>query len=222
MLKFIQNAIRRYGRVIWSFPLQLMVAWFWLDEAGSKLWGATKWESKDLASGLGSDSWLVDESVKMPFSWLQTTTSGASTAASSASAAAGGGGGGGAEVFTAPILEIMPGWFEAIMKIMMPTPEVAIFMQKMVVFLELFLGIAILLGLFTWLFSFVSVGMLVMFTLSAMLGMDKFMALPASIALMNGSGRFLGFDYYMMPAIDRWIEKRRNKDSGTPVDVKVS
>ena len=102
----------------------------------------------------------------------------------------------------------MPGWFEAIMKLMMPTPEVAILMQKMVVFVELFIGIGILLGLFTWLFSLVSVGMLVTFTLSAMLGIDKFMALPASIALMNGSGRFLGLDYYIMPMIDRWIDKR--------------
>lgn len=80
VLQFIQNAIRRYGSVIWNFPLQLMVAWFWLDEAGAKLWGATKWDSKDLTSGLGTDSWLVDESVKMPFGWLQTATSGASAA----------------------------------------------------------------------------------------------------------------------------------------------
>lgn len=56
-----------------------------------------------------------------------------------------------------------------------------------------------------------------------MLGMDKFMALPASsIALMNGSGRFLGLDCFIMPAIDQWIEKRKNKGSGKPEDVKAS
>lgn len=198
MLKFIQNAIRRYGSIIWSFPLRLMVAWFWIDEAGAKMWGESKWGTKDLTSGLGEDSWLVDESVKMPFDWLQTATSGASAAAGGAEAAP----------TIPPLLDSMPGWFEAIMKLMMPTPEVAILMQKMVVFVELFIGIGILLGLFTWLFSLVSVGMLVTFTLSAMLGIDKFMALPASIALMNGSGRFLGLDYYIMPMIDRWIDKR--------------
>ena len=160
--------------------------------------GESKWGTKDLTSGLGEDSWLVDESVKMPFDWLQTATSGASAAAGGAEAAP----------TIPPLLDSMPGWFEAIMKLMMPTPEVAILMQKMVVFVELFIGIGILLGLFTWLFSLVSVGMLVTFTLSAMLGIDKFMALPASIALMNGSGRFLGLDYYIMPMIDRWIDKR--------------
>jgi NADH dehydrogenase len=198
MLQFIQNAIRRYGSVIWNFPLRLMVAWFWLDEAGAKMWGESKWSPKNLTSGLGEDSWLVDESVKMPFEWLQTATSGASAAADGTEAAP----------TIPPLLDSMPGWFEAIMKLMMPTPEVAILMQKMVVFVELFIGIGILLGLFTWLFSLVSVGMLVTFTLSAMLGIDKFMALPASIALMNGSGRFLGLDYYIMPMLDRWIDKR--------------
>ena len=52
-----------------------------LKKAGSKIWGATKWAAKDLFSGLGWDSWVVDKSVKMPFEWLQTTTSGASAAA---------------------------------------------------------------------------------------------------------------------------------------------
>jgi hypothetical protein len=37
MLRFIQNAIRRFGSVIWSFPLRLMIAWFWIDEAGAKM-----------------------------------------------------------------------------------------------------------------------------------------------------------------------------------------
>lgn len=196
-----RDALTRYGNVIWSFPLRLFVAWFWIEEAGAKLFGETKWHAKDLTSGLGSDSWLVDESVKMPFAWLQTATSGASAAAE-------GGAGEAAAAGAAPILSSMPGWFEAIMKIMMPTPEVAIMMQKMVVFVELFIGLAILFGLFTWIFSFVSVSMLTMFTLTAMLGWDKFWALPASIALMNGSGRFLGLDYYVLPAVGKALGRK--------------
>ena len=112
-----RDVTTRYGNVIWTFPLRLYLAWFWIEEGGSKIWGATKWETKDLFSGLGWDSWVVDKTVKMPFEWLQTTTSGASAAAE-----------GGAEAATAiapPILDSMPGWFEAIMKLMMPTPEVA-------------------------------------------------------------------------------------------------
>ena len=163
-------------------------------------------QTKDLFSGLGWDSWVVDKTVKMPFEWLQTTTSGASAAAE-----------GGAEAATAiapPILDSMPGWFEAIMKLMMPTPEVAIFMQGFVGYFEFIMGIAILLGLFTWLFGFASVAMLCMFTLTAMLGWDKFWALPASFAVMNGAGRFLGLDYYVLPGLGKklshwWYGKER-------------
>ena len=201
-----RDVTTRYGNVIWTFPIRLYLAWFWIEEGGSKIWGATKWAEKDLFSGLGWDSWVVDKTVKMPFEWLQTTTSGASAAAE-----------GGAEAATAiapPILDSMPGWFEAIMKLMMPTPEVAIFMQGFVGYFEFIMGIAILLGLFTWLFGFASVAMLCMFTLTAMLGWDKFWALPASFAIMNGAGRFLGLDYYVLPGLGKklshwWYGKER-------------
>ena len=116
-------------------------------------------------------------------------------------------GGADATAIAPPILDAMPGWFAAIMQLMMPTPEVAVLMQQMVPWVELILGIGILLGLFTWLFNLVSVSMLTMFTLSAMLGWDKFWALPASLALMNGSGRFLGFDYYVIPALKNRLSK---------------
>ena len=196
-----RDVTTRYGNVIWTFPLRLYLAWFWIEEGGSKIWGATKWETKDLFSGLGWDSWVVDKTVKMPFEWLQTTTSGASAAAE-------------ATAIAPPILDSMPGWFEAIMKLMMPTPEVAIFMQGFVGFFEFIMGVAILLGLFTWLFGFASVAMLGMFTLTAMLGWDKFWALPASFAIMNGAGRFLGLDYYVLPSLGKklsnwWYGKER-------------
>jgi NADH dehydrogenase len=197
-----RDVTTRYGNVIWTFPLRLYLAWFWIAEGGAKIWGETKWADKDLFSGLGSDSWVVDKSVKMPFEWLQTTTSGASAAA----------GGGEAAPVVDTVVNNMPDWFAAIMKIMMPTPDVAIAMQGFVGFFEFIMGIAILFGLFTWLFSFASIGMLTMFTLTAMLGWDKFWALPASFALMNGAGRFLGLDYYVLPAIAKgWGRKRYGK-----------
>ena len=88
-------------------------------------------------------------------------------------------------------------------------------MQQMVPWVELLIGLGVLLGLFTWLFNLMSVGMLATFTLSAMLGWDKFWALPASLSLMNGSGRFLGFDYYVIPALKNklgnwWYGKRKS------------
>jgi len=189
-----RNFTNRYGNVLWSFPLRLYVGGFWLVEAGAKLWGHDTWKHATssfrnvpvLFQGLGEDSWLVGNTVRMPFDWLQEPTTGATAAET------------GGEWAT-PILSKMPFWFEWIMKIMLPTPDVAIFMQKFVIFVEMAIGLALIAGLFTWLASLASAGFLVMFTLTAMLGWDKFWALPASVALLNGSGRTLGLDYWVIP-----------------------
>ena len=223
-----RNLSTRYGNVLWSLPLRIFVAGFWLVEAGAKIWGQTTWEKAtsswsnvgELFKGIGDDSWLVGSTVRMPFEWLQTTTSGASEAATSGASTAGDA----ATEWATPILSKMPGIFEWFMQVVLPTPEMAVFMQKVVVFIELGIGLAILFGLFTWLASAASVGFLVMFTLSAMLGWDKVWALPASIALMNGSGRSLGLDYYVVPFLqqkvgDWWYGKERAiyKDYGKSV-----
>ncbi|MBC1474524.1 FAD-dependent oxidoreductase [Listeria grandensis] len=193
----------RYGNVLWTLPLRIYVGWFWVDEALSKIYGETTWDKvsltnlKPLFQGLGPDSWLTATTSKMPFDWLQTAaTSGASQAAGDAAGDA-------ATNVTTPILSHMPGWFEWIMKLVMPNLDVALFMQKVVPFVELAIGLALVVGLFTWLASIGSAGFLVMFTLCAMLGWDKFWALPASIALLNGAGRTFGLDYWAMP----WLQK---------------
>ncbi|MBC8930654.1 NADH dehydrogenase FAD-containing subunit, partial [Escherichia coli] len=117
-----------------------------------------------LFNGIGSDSWLTATTSKMPFEWLQTAaTSGASQAAGDAAGAA-------ATNVTTPILSHMPGWFQWIMELLMPNLDVALVMQKVVPFVELAIGLAMVVGLFTWLVSIGSAGFLVMFTLSAMLG----------------------------------------------------
>ena len=201
----------RYGNVLWSLPLRIFVGGFWIVEACTKLWGETTWKEATsswanvpkLFNGLGEDSWLVGSTVRMPFTWLQEATTGASEAAAE----------GGAEWAT-PILSEMWGWFQWIMEILLPTPDMAVFMQKVMVFIELGIGLAILGGLFTWLASAASAAFLVMFTLSAMLGWDKVWALPASIALMNGSGRTIGLDYWVVPFLQRkagdwWYGKER-------------
>lgn len=206
-----RNFTNRYGNVLWSFPLRLFVGGFWIVEACAKIWGEETWKEAisswskvpTLFKGLGEDSWLVGSSVKMPFDWLQTATSGASQAA-----------GDSATQFATPILSHMPGWFEWIMQIMLPNADMAVFMQKFMVFVELGIGLALVAGLFTWIASIASAGFLVVFTLSAMLGWDKVWALPASIALLNGSGRTLGLDYWVVPFLQAklghaWYGKER-------------
>lgn len=193
-----RDLTNRYGNVLWSVPLRLFVGGFWLAEAGAKIWGQSVWEKATsswsnvnlLFKGLGEDSWLTSDTVKMPFDWLQTATSGASATTGASEAAT---------EFATPILSEMPGWFEWFMQLVLPNADVAIFMQKFMVFVELGIGLALVFGLFTWLASAASAGFLVMFTLSAMLGWDKVWALPASITLMNGAGRTIGLDYWVIP-----------------------
>jgi len=204
----------RYGNVLWSIPLRLFLGGFWLIEAFEKIWGAETWEKATesfsslsiLFKGLGEDSWFKSSTVNMPFDWLQTDASGATSAATSAASEV--------SEWATPILSKIPGWFEWLMELMLPTPEVAIFMQRMMVCIELVMGLAILFGLFTWLFSFVSFGSLMMFMFTAMLGWDKAWAIPASIALMNGAGRTFGIDYWVIPYLQKklgnlWYGKQR-------------
>ncbi|GEM02273.1 NADH dehydrogenase [Halolactibacillus halophilus] len=192
----------RYGNVIWSIPLRIFVGGFWIAEAGSKLWGKTKWDEAtssfskvgELFKGLGEDSWLVSDTLNINFGWLQDATSAASDAGASSE-------------WAEPILSEMPFWFEWIMKIFVPTQELALFAQKAMVFVELAIGLALIAGLFAWLASAASAAFLVMFTLTAMLGWDKIWALPASIALLNGSGRTFGLDYWVIPFIQTKLSK---------------
>lgn len=202
-----RNFSTRYGNVLWGLPLRVFVGGFWLNEAFGKIWGESVWNKVTshwsnihlLFNGLGKDSWLVGSSVKMPFDWLQTATTGASQAASSAGDAA--------SQYATPILSKMPFWFEWIMKLMLPNADVAVFMQKSMVFIELAIGLALLAGLFTWISSAASAGFIVMFTLSAMLGWNNLWAFPASIALMNGSGRSVGFDYWVVPFLQKTLSR---------------
>ena len=195
----------KYGNVLWSFPLRLFVGGFWINEGAAKIWGESVWNKVtsnfdigQLFRGPGYDSWLVSSQVKMPFTWLQPAMSGASATSGASPAAA---------AYAEPIISEMPGWFEWIMRVMLPNTEMALFMQKVIPFIELIIGILILVGLFTWLANAASAGFLVVFVLSAMLGWDKVWALPASIALMNGSGRVIGLDYWVVPFLQRTLGK---------------
>lgn len=189
-----RDFLTRYGNVLWSVPLRIYVGGFWLVEGAAKWWGYDIWESatssfsnlSQLFRGVGQDSWLISSTVQMDFPWLQDATSSATEGD-----------------WADPILSEMPGWFSWIMQIMMPTPEIAIFLQRVMVVLEIAIGLAIIFGLFTWLANAASVAFLTMFTLTAMLGWDQFWALPASIALMNGSGRTFGLDYWVIPFIQK-------------------
>lgn len=182
---------------LWLVPLRVYIGSLWLIEGIKKLIGDSNWDKLFSGDGIsslsiGADSWVKAGNVKMPFEWLQVATSGASESATGA-----------ATEWATPIISSVPKWYEAIMKIMMPNPEVAVWFQRIVVCIEIGMGLALIAGLFTFIFSAVSAGMVVNFILCAMAGWDILWYFFGSIALMSGAGRTFGLDYYIIPWISR-------------------
>ncbi|MEG0474644.1 MAG: NAD(P)/FAD-dependent oxidoreductase [Carnobacterium sp.] len=192
--------LSRYGNVLWSVPLRVFYGSMWLFEGVKKVFGL-----------FGTTSWFGNE-VVLPFSWLQEATTGASEAADAGEAVA--------EV-AKPVFSLSfaygeepmmvfskaPAWFESLMKFMVPTPEVALIFQKVMTLLEIAIGLAIIAGLFVWLLSALTIGLVASFALSGMFYWVNIWFVFVAIALMNGSGRAFGLDYYVIP----WVQKAAGK-----------
>lgn len=213
------------GNRLWLVPLRIYIGSLWLIEGLKKLMGEETWKkafesassASDAAGGsigayiqslfdnmtIGWDSWMKVGNVKMPFSWLQDSVTGASAATTDAAVSN----------MPTPIFESMPKFYESIMEIFMPNPEVAVWFQRIVVLTEIAIGLCLIAGLFTFLASAASAFMTVNFIFSAMAGWDILWFTFGSIALMCGAGRTFGLDYYVMPWISKitsnfWMGKR--------------
>ncbi len=104
---------------LWLVPLRLYIGVLWLLEGLKKFVGEGTWENhgiKALFNGnmVGGDSWLKAGNIKMPFAWLQTAADSGASASGEATTE-----------FATPILEKMPKFYEAIMQIFIPNPEIA-------------------------------------------------------------------------------------------------
>lgn len=192
---------------IWLIPLRLYIGSMWVLEGLKKLIGEDTWAKASglhkITSGIGSDSWLLNGNVKMPFEWLYVSADGTASASVTAP-----------DAFPSPILKNMPGFFRAIMKILIPNPEVAVWFQRIVVCTEIGIGLCLLAGLFTWLASAASAFLVVNFILSAMAGYDILWYFFGAIALMAGAGKSFGLDYFVMPWLGKhlgnfWLGKQK-------------
>lgn len=202
----------RYGNVLWSVPLRVFYGLVWFIEAAKKIVG----EGSRLKPGtwFGEGSWFTGNSV---FPWTWDYVDAASAASDATSAASGAG-----ETVEAAakfglsyaygetpmaVLDSAPEWFSNIMKIMMPNMEVAMFFQKMMVFVEIGIALALMAGLFTWLMSASTIALVVTFCLSGMFFWVNIWFIPVAFALMNGSGRAVGLDRWVIP----WLQKTLGK-----------
>ncbi|MFX4118746.1 FAD-dependent oxidoreductase [Enterococcus faecalis] len=223
----------RYGNVLWSVPLRVFYGMVWLVESMKKIVGNGDYLKP--STWFGDGSWFTDK-VVFPFPWLQEqVTTGASqatetatTAASGAADAADAAASGGADAATQAahfglsyaygetpmqVFDHMPKWFESVMKFMMPNQEVALFMQKFMTIVEVCIALALIAGLFTWLSSAATIGLTIAFCLSGMFYWVNIWFIFVAFALMNGSGRAVGLDRWVIP----WIQRKLGKAwYGTP------
>lgn len=101
----------------------------------------------------------------------------------------------------------MPRWFESIMKFMIPNTETALLFQKCMTSIEIVLALALIAGLLTWLCSAATIGLVAAFCLSGMFYWVNIWFVFVAFALMNGSGRALGLDRWVIP----WLQGRLGK-----------
>lgn len=214
----------RYGNVLWSVPLRVFYGMVWLVESMKKIVGNGDYLKP--STWFGDGSWFTDK-VVFPFPWLQEqVTTGASqateTATTAASGAADAAASGGADAATQAahfglsyaygetpmqVFDHMPKWFESVMKFMMPNQEVALFMQKFMTIVEVCIALALIAGLFTWLSSAATIGLTIAFCLSGMFYWVNIWFIFVAFALMNGSGRAVGLDRWVIPWIQRKLVK---------------
>ncbi|EIA6787412.1 NAD(P)/FAD-dependent oxidoreductase [Enterococcus faecalis] len=216
----------RYGNVLWSVPLRVFYGMVWLVESMKKIVGNGDYLKP--STWFGDGSWFTDK-VVFPFPWLQEqATETATTAASGAADAADAAASGGADAATQAahfglsyaygetpmqVFDHMPKWFESVMKFMMPNQEVALFMQKFMTIVEVCIALALIAGLFTWLSSAATIGLTIAFCLSGMFYWVNIWFIFVAFALMNGSGRAVGLDRWVIP----WIQRKLGKAwYGTP------
>ncbi|MHC9001647.1 FAD-dependent oxidoreductase [Enterococcus bulliens] len=213
----------RYGNVLWSVPLRVFYGLVWFIEAFKKIVGDGQWLKP--GTWFGEGSWFTGNSV-FPWTWdyqsVADVASGASQAAEATSGASGAGATATAETATQvahfglsyaygeqpmAVIEKSPDWFMSIMKFIMPNMEVAMFFQKMMVFVEIGIALALMAGLFTWLFSATTIVLVLTFCMSGMFYWTNIWFLPVAFALMNGSGRAVGLDRWVIP----WLQKTLGK-----------
>lgn len=107
------------------------------------------------------------------------------------------------QYYPEPLLKEPPRVFQRLMETFIE-PNAYLF-QVLIVLMEVAVGLALIVGLFTILASLGSIFLCFNFILSAMAGTEIFWHIFAGIAMFGGAGRAFGLDYYVIPRLKhRW------------------
>lgn len=135
------------------------------------------------------EGWLVPGNIKI----VQVASASGASAAGEATETV---------VYATPILAQPPVFYQWFTDTVV-APNAGLF-QYMVTFMEIGIGLALIVGLFTFFASIASLGLVANFVLSAQTGWDILWFVFAAIALMGGSGGAFSLDYYVQPWIKKW------------------
>ena len=171
---FVGGHLGHKTHTSWLVLLRMYVGVLWLLEGVHKI----------------QDGWLVPGNIKI----VQV----ASTTGASAAPAAGEE----VVVYATPILAKAPAFYQWFTDAVV-APNAGMF-QFMVTFMEIGIGLALIVGLFTFFASIASLGLVANFVLSAQTGWDILWFVFAAIALMGGAGGGFSLDYYVQPWIKKW------------------
>ena len=81
--------------------------------------------------------------------------------------------------------------------------------QTIMVAGEILLGLALIVGLFTFLVSIASAAMTIGIALTGMADATILWFFFGAIAMIAGSGSTFGLDYYVLPPLKRWWSKTK-------------
>lgn len=94
-----------------------------------------------------------------------------------------------------------PGWYEWFTEL--TVFNAPMLFQKMVVIIELGLGLAFIFGAFTFIAGIISTIMMINFAISTGISLEQYWFIFASVSCMSGSGRAFGIDAYLIPYFEK-------------------
>ena len=189
------------GILIWDYILDQFVK---ADEGHGFFWDHLKRRNQTfwvlpLRLYLGF-MWLQSGLDKIASGWFDTTWPMIGGTAAGVDAEA-----------TASIMSLVsshtPNWYAWIVDTII-VPNAFLF-QKLIVIVEVGLGLAFISGTFTFLAAIISIGMNINFLLST--GLNDLWFLAASFPMLGGAGRTFGLDHYLLPFLNRWAQKFNRK-----------
>jgi len=198
-------------------PLRLFLGAYWIFEGVKKIWEG--WlQSPKIAQFFASAAAVFDAAISGAAVSGATAVADATTTATQAAAEA-------SLLFDWNILGIfrltfiessdyairlkfvLMDWFNN--TFLLRTDGTQVFFQYVVVISEILIGVLLVLGLFSFFASGYAIFLQALFLMTTGLYLSQWWMIFAAIALLIGSGRIFGLDYYVLPAMkEGW---RRNR-----------